>query len=93
MRHKYQPFAIFVLIESDWNLKQTETGKILPNLTVLIESDWNLKFDMIVVTVTFNTVLIESDWNLKSFHRMIAAISCRSINRIRLEFKVLLPVL
>ena len=33
-----------VLIESDWNLKQTWKDVFASRLNVLIESDWNLKF-------------------------------------------------
>ena len=32
-----------VLIESDWNLKLSDSILSLRNLQVLIESDWNLK--------------------------------------------------
>ena len=32
-----------VLIESDWNLKLKEKGRIIESCKVLIESDWNLK--------------------------------------------------
>ena len=38
-----------------------------------------------------NKVLIESDWNLKKKDYYIAAIHEGSINRIRLEFKVIRP--
>ena len=33
----------FVLIESDWNLKDTADGTYTGWYNVLIESDWNLK--------------------------------------------------
>ena len=33
-----------VLIESDWNLKQTNETKRKGEKKVLIESDWNLKY-------------------------------------------------
>ena len=32
-----------VLIESDWNLKQTRLDIVYNKVSVLIESDWNLK--------------------------------------------------
>ena len=55
----------FVLIESDWNLKD-QSVLYLPILsTVLIESDWNLKQFENRSSVIGDTVLIESDWNLK----------------------------
>ena len=35
---------VFVLIESDWNLKYLAVGDNLSLKDVLIESDWNLKW-------------------------------------------------
>ena len=80
--------AELVLIESDWNLKDV-TGKPCPGVKgVLIESDWNLKgfYDRHLCVVHF--VLIESDWNLKNIPLMKISAYHKSINRIRLEFKV-----
>ena len=55
---------------------------------VLIESDWNLKFMSSMLKSFVPSVLIESDWNLKEIVEMYGVNSRKSINRIRLEFKV-----
>ena len=57
--------AEVVLIESDWNLKQSSTDLGLTLGAVLIESDWNLKKIMFSISQVSVAVLIESDWNLK----------------------------
>ena len=64
-----------VLIESDWNLKFTQS--IYDELfnEVLIESDWNLKFYCVDKTGVIHTVLIESDWNLKTILTGLLSIS------------------
>ena len=54
--------AEVVLIESDWNLKQSSTDLG----AVLIESDWNLKKNLLPRNNGRQLVLIESDWNLKN---------------------------
>ena len=58
--------TIFVLIESDWNLKYVWTIEIDLHSTVLIESDWNLKEIALTIAEMSQEVLIESDWNLKA---------------------------
>ena len=55
---------------------------------VLIESDWNLKDDPIFAESPDDPVLIESDWNLKGTKQCFRNWHWKSINRIRLEFKV-----
>ena len=78
-----------VLIESDWNLKFTvlDTNTLL--YSVLIESDWNLKMFTFQPIDLMKNVLIESDWNLKTGTIIQTKNGEVSINRIRLEFKVL----
>ena len=58
-----------VLIESDWNLKESAKGMVLKSKDVLIESDWNLKMTQVNRIRVIDAVLIESDWNLKVFRR------------------------
>ena len=58
---------LFVLIESDWNLKEVDAVGIPVGLYVLIESDWNLKYDNAANVALQARVLIESDWNLKIY--------------------------
>ena len=58
-------------------------------LSVLIESDWNLKFLIIIMRRQLAGVLIESDWNLKEIDAQFQLSQLHSINRIRLEFKVI----
>ena len=55
---------------------------------VLIESDWNLKLDDWYKWYDDHCVLIESDWNLKYTGSSDDVEEVSSINRIRLEFKV-----
>ena len=55
----------FVLIESDWNLKEDWCVDLHSLCSVLIESDWNLKEVSFIDYITLDDVLIESDWNLK----------------------------
>ena len=78
--------AGWVLIESDWNLKQRKQKYIDKVHVVLIESDWNLKLKTAEFDVSASFVLIESDWNLKQINEEWAN-RHMSINRIRLEFK------
>ena len=80
---------VLVLIESDWNLKIILLIKYLSPFKVLIESDWNLKTNGGKRTTARLLVLIESDWNLKLFIFIILIQNSCSINRIRLEFKVI----
>ena len=61
-----------------------------PRVEVLIESDWNLKKVVFQNVTPFLRVLIESDWNLKINNVYKDSIILLSINRIRLEFKVVL---
>ena len=58
---------------------------------VLIESDWNLKVVEPPPAFVGIMVLIESDWNLKQLHGLHFPLF-PGINRIRLEFKGLYPV-
>ena len=83
-----QFFDVIVLIESDWNLKQTVNMAIRKKDTVLIESDWNLKLYESNCFCNCEIVLIESDWNLKSELIHVLSTAILRINRIRLEFKV-----
>ena len=78
-----------VLIESDWNLKIFGISNTAAAMIVLIESDWNLKTNGGKRTTARLLVLIESDWNLKLFIFIILIQNSCSINRIRLEFKVI----
>ena len=80
---------MIVLIESDWNLKTNGGKRTTARLLVLIESDWNLKTNGGKRTTARLLVLIESDWNLKLFIFIILIQNSCSINRIRLEFKVI----
>ena len=57
----------FVLIESDWNLKDIRMKLLMTMRQVLIESDWNLKIILSGIVQQDSSVLIESDWNLKVF--------------------------
>ena len=43
LRHFIKFFVNHVLIESDWNLKDTDSLRGIGAILVLIESDWNLK--------------------------------------------------
>ena len=66
------------------------SGPLLSQRTlVLIESDWNLKSSCTISLYSAILVLIESDWNLKD-QAMTPCWSQSSINRIRLEFKVVI---
>ena len=58
-------FPLFVLIESDWNLKLIVWVTDCLVRQVLIESDWNLKETWSDFGTALESVLIESDWNLK----------------------------
>ena len=58
---------------------------------VLIESDWNLKQMDGRPSWNYIKVLIESDWNLKCTCMDKCYTNAKSINRIRLEFKVVTP--
>ena len=62
---KQELYEDVVLIESDWNLKDTAKPNKWRLLSVLIESDWNLKRYALTVLSAARLVLIESDWNLK----------------------------
>ena len=78
----------FVLIESDWNLKEHRgSGK---DKEVLRINRIRLEFKVHPVNVSDSSavkVLIESDWNLKFLPEPQSVASDCSINRIRLEFK------
>ena len=76
-----------VLIESDWNLKNTLEEHTALDTVVLIESDWNLKDTGRTYANCDREVLIESDWNLKLTFLFYLTDSISCINRIRLEFK------
>ena len=65
--------AIYVLIESDWNLKLDDLIDTSEGILVLIESDWNLKLHGKAAFCETGTVLIESDWNLKEKYSPIFA--------------------
>ena len=56
---------------------------------VLIESDWNLNGLSRNTLQVRISVLIESDWNLNLRYELQNFIISHSINRIRLEFKLI----
>ena len=78
---------MFVLIESDWNLKSTSRYTRSWSTTVLIESDWNLKTSYQIRRrhhpVCINRIRLEFKVHtIDHIHK-----DTSGINRIRLEFK------
>ena len=91
MKYSGTPDLVLVLIESDWNLKYAAATVLAVVTAVLIESDWNLKQMDGRPSWNYIKVLIESDWNLKCTCMDKCYTNAKSINRIRLEFKVVTP--
>ena len=78
-----------VLIESDWNLKDSHSETHPNHRAVLIESDWNLKEavkfkDLLPILTGINRIRLE----FKATPATTVFMFDHSINRIRLEFKV-----
>ena len=59
-----KPDAIFILIESQWNLNCGRFRNGSRGLRILIESQWNLNLCRLLLSVPHLPILIESQWNL-----------------------------
>ena len=77
---------VWVLIESDWNLKYIQEINFCKPTQVLIESDWNLKYVAwlhYIYQICINRIRLEF-----KVHKICPPfIGPIRINRIRLEFK------
>ena len=78
-----------ILIESKWNLKQSENWAKISSSVILIESKWNLKNKIIsrfsLDLNNINRIKVE----FKVIFLLSNHIICYNINRIKVEFKVI----
>ena len=77
----------WVLIESDWNLKDIIEAGDTPIWMRINRIRLEFKATISNIESGMFRVLIESDWNLKRIRCLCNIVCSISINRIRLEFK------
>ena len=75
-----------VLIETSWNVKNSETELVEFLKEVLIETSWNVKNSETELVEFLKEVLIETSWNVKSIASSAVSIAT-SINRNIVECK------
>ena len=79
-------YAVFILIESQWNLNMILIKTNTKLGYILIESQWNLNSSMFNDGSSTLCILIESQWNL-NMYTTVGVTNITHINRITVEFK------
>ena len=84
----YRAVTALILIESQWNLNNTDTTPYRKNSTNINRITVEFKCHFSAKSACFPNILIESQWNLNMLSEFEPDACAPNINRITVEFKL-----